>query len=132
MTASSQDPQPPLSSVRAWTYLGINLLATPGLGSFMGGRKGVGRAQMFFSSVGFVLIVVWIFKFCFNISEAEIDGTAAAVVPAWWWQGGVLAFGIGWVWSLGTSISLLLQVKKNRIQAPPKLAGISRPVPPKL
>ena len=96
-----------LTTTRAWTYLGINLFATPGLGSFMGGRKLAGAGQLCFSVAGFLLIVAWMFKTSFSAVSAEMDGTDAVPVPAIWWKGGVLLFGIAWLWSLVTSISLV-------------------------
>jgi len=136
MATPSETPRPPLSAVRAWTFLGVNLLATPGLGSLWGGRKLAGRGQLFFSIIGFCLIVGWIFKLSFNISEGEINGTDSAPVPAWLWQGGLLAFGIAWLWSLVTSISMLLEARetggKNPPHVPPKLGNSSKPIPPKL
>jgi hypothetical protein len=135
MVTPSEPRKPPLSVVRAWSFLGVNLLATPGLGSIWGGRKLAGRGQLFFSIVGFCLIVGWIFKLSLNISAGEINGTDSAPVPPWLWRGGLLAFGIGWLWSLITSIGMVLEagkVAKNSKGAPPKLGGSSRPIPPKL
>ena len=132
MSDLPETSRPPLSEVKAWTYLGVNLLATPGLGSVWGGRPRAGRGQLFFSVTGFCLIVSFIFKFSLNISEAEISGTPASPVAAGWWQGGVLAFGMGWLWSLFTSISLVRQARKDAVRVPPKLAVPPRLVPPKL
>ena len=135
MINPSASARPPLSAVRAWAFVGINLLATPGLGSYWGGRRMAGRGQMLFSVIGFFLIVGWIFKFSYNVSMAEIDGNDAATVPAWWWEGGLLAFGIGWVWSLISSVGMVMesfQAAKTRPPAPPKLSTVTKPVPPKL
>ncbi len=136
MPLPSATARPPLSAVRAWAYLGINLLATPGLGSVMGGRKGAGRGQLFFSVTGFCLIVGWIIQLSIGLSEAEISGTDATPIPAWWWQYGALAFGIGWLWSLITSVSMLIESKNSGgnspARVPPKLVDVSKRVPPKL
>ena len=135
MPLPSATVRPPLSAVRAWSYLGINLLATPGLGSVMGGRKMAGRGQLVFSVTGFCLIVAWIFQVSLGPAEAAMNGTDAAPVPAWWWQYGVLAFGIGWLWSLITSVSMLIEAKnsgKNQPRVPPKLGDRPKPVPPRL
>lgn len=121
----------PVTAVRAWAYLGINLFATPGMGSIMGGRRVVGRLQLCFSVAGFCLIVAWMFKVAFSSVETEINAGDAEPVPSWWWHWGVLCFGIAWVWSLITSISLLLEARKNSANVPPVLT-INKPVPPKL
>jgi 4a-hydroxytetrahydrobiopterin dehydratase len=126
----------PLTTVRAWTYLGINLFATPGLGSVMGGRKLAGRGQLLFSVAGFCLIVTWMLKVIFGSTSAEISGVDAPPIPAWWWQVGVLLFGIAWVWSLATSISMVLEAARESVgsvpMVPPKLAGIAKKTPPPL
>jgi len=135
MAAWSTNPKP-LSSVRAWTYLGINLFATPGLGSVMGGRKAAGRAQLLFAVIGFCLIVAWMIKMIFGATSAEISGTEAPHVPAWWWQSGVFCFGLAWAWSLVTSISILREAGQESVAGellvPPKLAGAPKPAPPPL
>jgi hypothetical protein len=125
---------PLLTVVRAWTCLGVNLLATPGLGSVCGGRKRAGYGQMFFAFTGFCLLVVYIFKMSFGIMEAQIEDSPSAPVPAWWWQSGVIFFGIGWLWSFFTSISLVRQAARTAREtpcpAPPKLAITNKSVPP--
>jgi 4a-hydroxytetrahydrobiopterin dehydratase len=148
MAALSFSPQTPLTVVRAWTCLGINVLATPGLGSVMGGRRLAGKVQLYFSVTGFFLIVIWMFKFYINIALSQISETPPPPVPAWWWQLGVGLFGIAWLWSLVTSISLVLQARRGaaddrgragRSLIPPRLSNppepaqdASRPAPPKL
>jgi 4a-hydroxytetrahydrobiopterin dehydratase len=130
MAAWFTNPQTPLTVVRAWTCLGVNLLATPGLGSVMGGRRGVGRAQLYFSVAGFFLIVIWMFKLCFGIMASQINETPSVPIPAWWWQLGVGLFGIGWVWSLITSLSLVAEAKQTERDNP--APATRRPVPPRL
>jgi uncharacterized membrane protein len=112
---------PKLTVVRAWTCLGINLFATPGMGSVMGGRKLAGRGQLLLSIAGFCLIVMWIIKLSMGVAEAQIAETDSTAVLAWWWQWGLIFFGAGWVWSLVTSISLVIQATKAEGRVPPKL-----------
>ena len=136
MAVPPTNPPPPLSIVRAWTFLGINLFATPGLGSWMGGRKTAGGGQLFFSVSGFLLITTWMLKMFLGAMSAETSETDAPPVPAWWWHWGVVLFGIAWLWSLFTSLSLVRQAHRgsaNRpTQIPPRLTNPDRPVPPRL
>jgi 4a-hydroxytetrahydrobiopterin dehydratase len=87
-----------------------------------------------FSVTGFCLIVMWMFKLCLGITLSEINDTPSPAVPAWWWQSGVLFFGIGWLWSLITSISMILEAKQtgseSRRPAPPKLNDLPTNPPP--
>ncbi len=125
-----------LTVTRAWTYLGINQFATPGLGSFMGGRKFAGAGQLCASVTGFLLITTWMFKATMGPMTAALNGTDAPPVPAFWWQAGVLFFGLAWLWSLSTSISLVQEAMAisrsapvNRSGPPPRLAELAPPPP---
>ncbi len=45
-----------------WTALAINQGATPGLGSYLAGHRGVGLLQMALSVSGFIVIMVWFWE----------------------------------------------------------------------
>lgn len=127
-------PHPPrLTVVRAWTCLGINLFATPGLGSVMAGCKVPGAGQLLLAFAGFFLITGWMVQL-FQTAMAAAEGSGEALpVPAWWWQNGVFLFGLAWLWSLGTGISLVRQAHAHRaVPAPPILPPPDHPVPPRL
>jgi len=113
----------------------------------MGGRRLAGKAQLYFSVTGFFLVVIWMFKFFIGITMSQINETPSVPVPAGWWQLGVLLFGIGWGWSLLTSVSLVLEAKNKTCETlpqvppkrddrsatlPPKLAAAPKPTPPRL
>jgi len=123
MAAPDATRPPPLSEVRAWTCVGVNLLATPGLGTLWAGRKAAGRGQLFFSIAGFCLIVYYIFAMCFGSVNSAVNGTPFVPPPGWSWQLGVLFFGIGWLWSLVTCVSLVMEARRGAGQMP-------RPAPP--
>ena len=117
----------PLTVTRAWTYLGINLFATPGLGSCMGGRKPAGAGQLCFSVAGFLLITTWMFKTFYGVVSAELNGTDSVAPTAIWWQAGVFCFALAWVWSLLTSISLVREASSAPVAVPPPLASLTPP-----
>jgi hypothetical protein len=127
MSAFPENSRPRLSAVRAWTFLGINLLATPGLGSLWGGRKLAGQGQLLFSVTGFCLIVAWIFKITIGSMTAQLSGTESAPVSAGWWQAGALLFGVAWLWSLATSISLVREAWPDTAVPPPRLSTVAPP-----
>jgi 4a-hydroxytetrahydrobiopterin dehydratase len=107
--------------------VGINLLATPGLGTLWAGRKAAGRGQLFFSIAGFCLIVYYIFAMCFGSVDAAVSETPFVPPSAWVWQAGVGFFGIGWLWSFVSSVSIVMEARRGAGQvsrpAPPILAG---------
>ena len=127
MATRTEKPRPPLTVTRAWTYLGINLFATPGLGSYMGGRKAAGAGQLCFSVAGFLLITAWLFKTFYGVVSAEMNGTDSVAPAAIWWQAGTFFFALAWVWSLVTSISLVREVGSTPAGVPPPLASSSPP-----
>jgi len=130
MATSRATPRPPLTVTRAWTCLGINLFATPGLGSYIGGRKAAGAGQLCLSVVGFLLITTWMFKTFYGVVTAEMNGTDSVAPGAIWWQSGTFFFALAWVWSLVTSISLVREVGSTPVVAPPPLTTL--PSPPRL
>ena len=128
MAASATTRPPPLSEVRAWTCVGINLLATPGLGTLWAGRKAAGRGQLFFSIAGFCLIVYYIFAMCFGSVQSAVSETTFVPPPAWTWQLGVVFFGVGWLWSFVSCVSIVMEARRGAglvsRRAPPILAGV--------
>lgn len=127
MALFSAKPRPPLTVTRAWTYLGINLFATPGLGSVMGGRKVVGAGQLVGSVAGFLLITTWMFKTFYGVVTAEMNGTDSVAPAAIWWEAGVVCFAFAWIWSLLTSISLIREVSLAPPLVPPPLVAVTPP-----
>jgi hypothetical protein len=100
----------------AMALTGINLLATPGLGTILAGRFIVGIVQLLFAVAGFCLIILWFYsKFKGMLASAPAG-------PDLEWQMGLLLFGIGWILSLISSLSL---IKNSGATArkPPRLDG---------
>ena len=96
----------PVSRATARNATLLNLLATPGLGSLLGRRWIAGGGQLLLSVAGFALFMVWFVKemtqFYGQISgEVEVRPVGKFLVA------GLILFGLAWVWSAVTSISLL-------------------------
>lgn len=95
------------SHTRARNALLLNLLATPGLGSLLAGRKLAGLGQLLLSIAGFLLVVIWFVDLMrqyygqmFNEQTTHAQFAGGLLI------GGGL-FAVAWVWSLFTSLSLL-------------------------
>jgi len=96
---------------------GINLLATPGLGTILAGRFFSGLFQLAAAGAGFLLIMKWFY----GLFQTLVDASGAA--PSWEWELGVLLFVIGWLGSLWSSVNLVRVASVNEITTPPKLDG---------
>ena len=116
--------EPSLTPSRAWTCVFVNLLATPGLGSLMARRMLAGTGQLALALIGFFLLCAWIMQWTYRIFQAQLGETALTAVPDWFWKYGALFFGVGWMWSLVTSISLVRHAKGQAV--PPKLSSVSQ------
>jgi hypothetical protein len=90
-----------------------NQLATPGLGSLMGGRFWVGLGQIALAVVGFLFVMAWFFLTIlesWHLAESSAQPksyTRLAII-------GALVFAVAWIWSLVTSIQLMREAKKNQ------------------
>lgn len=110
----------------------MNVAATPGLGSWMGRRRKAGAAQMTLALTGFFLVAGWMFaKTLGGLKEAGVpivfpqfilDHQAAVGLA------GVVIFGLAWVWSVVTSISIYLSVGAERNAAPEAPPPLPPPV----
>ena len=101
---------------------GLNLLATPGLGTILAGRFFVGALQLAAAGSGFLLII----KFFYDLVETAFTGNVSA--PSWEWQSGLLFFIIGWFASAWSSFNFVRAASaqatpQQSLQTPPKLDG---------
>jgi hypothetical protein len=119
----------PVSRPRAWVLAGINLLAFPGLGTLLAGRR-AGYFQAAIMLAGFALATgygVWFILSAVRVLADPVGKEAdwqAAVRPHAW----IAAVGLGlcvgaWLWSLVSSVQIL------RAAGPPPYRG---PAPPRL
>lgn len=109
----------------------VNQLATPGLGSLMGGRIVEGFGQLALAILGFVLVIVWFLRtmqeeYSLLSSEGPIVSYAKIGLA------GLLFFAAAWFWSLLTSISMLRQAKAEELKNPPAPPPRITNPPPKM
>jgi|SRR5450759_3570925 hypothetical protein len=122
-------PSNPLSETRVWTCILTNLCATPGLGSIMARRVIAGCGQLVLAVAGFLLITGWMCILFYRQFNEAMEKPVTVNPRDWMWQIGVILFGAAWLWSLVTSISLLLEVKRQRAKGvenvPPRINDVS-------
>ena len=104
----------------AMALAGLNLLATPGLGTIFAGRVFVGALQLTAAAAGFLLIMKWFY----SLFMTMLNGAGSA--PSWEWQSGLLLFFIGWIGSAWSSLNFVRAASPQlppNLQTPPKLDG---------
>lgn len=101
----------------------MNQLATPGLGSWMAGRRAAGSGQLALAVVGFILVIAWLAEL-FLQTAAEVLEDTPPISHTWLGVTGVLVFLAAWLWALVTSLDLIRQAKTNTPCGPPP------PLPP--
>jgi 4a-hydroxytetrahydrobiopterin dehydratase len=110
-------PKPrPLSRAKARNAALLNLLATPGLGSLVAGRRLAGAGQLVLSVVGFALFMVWFVKEMTQF-YGQISGDVAVRPIGYLLITGLVLFGVAWLWSAVTSLSLVREAAAGRKQA---------------
>lgn len=98
----------------ATACLVMNLLATPGLGTIIGGRFFAGAIQLLLALIGFCEVTAWFFY----LFQASLN--SAPTGHSFLWQSGIAFFAAGWLGSLWSSIGILREAKST---TPPKLDG---------
>ena len=92
----------------------------------MAGRIFAGIGQLILALAGFVMIAGWFIETIIQF-YGLINGNSEPKSYGWLGAAGAVTFGVAWLWSLVTSISLLRQAKKESpagpARVPPKIAG---------
>ena len=101
----------PRRSVSGGNALILNLATTPGLGSFLAGRRWVGSMQMLMAVSGFVVLMLWFWDLARQFWSLLQSGDGAVQPDLRQLVVGGGLFGGAWLWSLWTSISILRQSK---------------------
>ena len=114
-----------LSPAAARNCLLMNLFATPGLGSLMGGRIISGLGQLFIFLIGFGFVGFWFMR-----TMKEYYSLMSEVIPVHvsygkYFLAGFLFAAASWLWSLLTSLQMMSQAKTPE----PALPGT---VPPRI
>jgi len=107
-----------LSPSAARNCLLMNLFATPGLGSLMGGRLISGLGQLFIFLIGFAFICFWFFKTMkvyYSLIDPDVPVQASY---GKYFLAGFLFAAAAWLWSLLTSIRMVQQAKPPEPAAP--------------
>jgi len=94
----------------------LNLLATPGLGSLLARRWIAGSGQLLLAVVGFTLFLTWFVKEMFQY-YGQISGDVEVRPIGVFLEWGLILFGLAWLWSAVTSLSLLREAATGRQQA---------------
>jgi 4a-hydroxytetrahydrobiopterin dehydratase len=119
----------PVSRAKARNAAMLNLLATPGLGSFLCGRWIAGTGQLVLAVAGFTLVVVWFLKEMIPY-YGLMFGDQPPHLPSLKMLGdGSTLFAASWVWSAVTSLGLLREASANNLQS---LKNSAVPPMPKL
>ena len=117
----------PLTEARAWTCLLINQLATPGMGSMMGGRYISGLLQLLLALAGCGLILMWLWKNFYSLAFQPLSGPDSTTTPGGYsWSGkwGLFCLVASWVWSGITSLALLRQAKRESPTTSPTVSPL--------
>jgi hypothetical protein len=105
----------------------LNLATTPGLGSFLAGRRSVGLVQMLVAISGFVVLMLWFWDLARQFWSLLQSGDGAVQPDLRQLVVGGGLFGGAWLWSLWTSISILRQSERDSSSA--SAFGTSSPPP---
>lgn len=114
----------PLTVAAARNAALVNLLVTPGLGTLMVSRIALGLAQLVLAFIGFGFMLVW-FLAVMGQYYGQITGNVEVKPVGWIGIVGAGLFFAAWIWSLVTSIGIILQARREA--AIPKTPPIISP-----
>lgn len=113
----------PRDRISGGNALILNLATTPGLGSFLAGRRGVGSMQMVMAVSGFGVLMLWFWDLARQFwALLQSSDTVVHPDPRQLMAGGVL-FGGSWLWSLWTSLSILRRDRTGSVVVPARPAA---------
>ncbi len=116
-------PTKPLSLARARNCALLNQLATPGLGSLMGGRWFAGAGQLLLALTGFTMVLAWFCLLALQIYR-EVSEDSSSQSVAWLGLAGGVTFAASWLWALVTSFDLMREARRienSTSRVPPPL-----------
>lgn len=99
------------SLVKARNCALMNQLATPGLGSLMGGRIWTGAGQLTLALIGCGLVVWWFVRTVIAYYGLIFDQQSEPPSFSRWGLAGVAVFAVSWFWALFSSVGIYRQAK---------------------
>ena len=107
----------------------LNLLIFPGLGSLRSGHTLAGTGQIIFVLTGSVMLLIWLFK---ELSQyyGLMFGEVQTQNVGWVGEVGGILFGISWLWTAMTSLSLFRRASMTTPMPPPILSDGKMPLDP--
>ncbi len=97
---------PDKKPVKPWLVTGINLLAWPGIGTYVGGQKAVGAIQAALALAGGLLslsLIVVLFRLAMKLDSTHFDTES--------FMGGLGLLAISWVWAAVSSFQIATRLK---------------------
>jgi 4a-hydroxytetrahydrobiopterin dehydratase len=119
----------PVSRSKARNAAMLNLLATPGLGSLLGGRWIVGAGQLVLAVAGFTLVLVWFFKEMIPYYGLAFGDEPPPIPGLKMLAEGAILFAASWLWSAVTSAGLMREASADNLQS---IKNFAAPPMPKL
>jgi hypothetical protein len=111
----------PLDRAKARNCILLNQLATPGLGSFMAGRRLAGAGQLLVAVAGFLMVCGWFALTAINSYNIMVND-AEPRSAAWLGKAGAFTFGAAWLWALLTSVQIHRAIEETPPpEVPPRL-----------
>lgn len=83
-----------------------------------------GAGQLALAIIGSGLVVIWVAEAFYWMTMDMMGESSAHTAHDWMFRYGVILFGVSWVWSLITSVSLWSESRK--------VAQAEKNIPPKL
>ena len=105
----------------AYGHLMMNLMVLPGIGSWMGGKRKTGVAQILLSFLGTLFIIVWLAMWISKMIETKtfiVEPDLALAVGA----AGIVLFLGAWGWSFHTGM-LFVKAAQSHTSPPPLKVG---------
>jgi hypothetical protein len=117
----------PLDRATAWGCLTTNV-TIPGCGTLVAGRVS-GYAQLVIAMIGMgasvyfgLKFIIWFGSNWAHMQQVQPDSAAnftELCLRLRWFLLSMGVFGVGWLWALGSSLSILLAANKAQSGAPP-------------
>lgn len=106
---------------RALAWLIWNQLATPGLGTWLSGRRTPGALQMGLAFAGFFMVCAAFVRMVSAAWESADGEAEMAVGLPGFWKAGFVLFGVAWLWAGLSSVQLWREARRQDALEPPRL-----------